>query len=64
MCAARAGRGRGRADVKAALPLLPRSLPAEATQREGGATRWDWRAKCKRRRGLAGEVLEGVPLSN
>lgn len=64
--AGRAGRGRGHTDVRAALaPLQPPSR-AEAPRRAGGggAASWDWLAKCERPRGLAGEVLEGVPLSN
>lgn len=64
MCAARAGRGRGPTDVRAALTQLQPPGRAQTNRREGGAARWDWLAKRERPRRLAGEVLEGVPLSN
>lgn len=45
---------------------IGRSLPAgpEHPKGGGGPESWDWLAKCERPRRLAGEVLEGVPLSN
>lgn len=51
-------------DIRAALaPLQPPAQPGPPRGR-GEAARCDWLAPCERPRGLAGAVLEGVPLSN
>lgn len=57
-------RGRGLTDVRKALNRPQPPGRARTPEGWGGPASWDWLAKCERPRRLAGEVLEGVPLSN